>query len=165
MDINRVVLVGRITQKPEVRTTSGGISVCQFSIALNRRRRNQQDEYKDEVSFINCVAWRRTAEVLGQYADKGKQVGIDGRLQQNRWQDRDGNNRSRVEVVVENLQLLGSGQGGGGQNYRNESGGSMPPGSMPPEGGDYASGGMGGEPFPDSGGYPDAGDNPDDIPF
>ena len=108
-DINHVVLVGRLTRDAELKFTSGGQAVCKFSIAVNRRRK-QGDQWVDEPSFFDIVLWGRQGETLNQYLVKGKQIGVDGELRQDRW-EQDGQKHSRVEVVANNLQLLGSGSG------------------------------------------------------
>jgi single-strand DNA-binding protein len=110
-DINHVVLVGRLTRDAELKYTSGGQAVCKFSIAINRRRKNG-DQWEDEANFFDIVLWGRQGEALNQYLVKGKMVGVEGELRQDRWQQ-DGQNRSRVEIVANNLQLLGGGSGGG----------------------------------------------------
>jgi len=120
-DINRVVLVGRLTRDAELKYTSAGQAVCKFSIAVNRRKKTG-DQWVDEPNFFDVVLWGRQGETLNQYLVKGKQVGIDGELRQDRW-EQDGQNRSRVEIVANNLQLLGSGAGnssnGGGSSFVN----------------------------------------------
>jgi single-strand DNA-binding protein len=110
-DLNHVVLVGRLTRDAELKYTSGGQPVCKFSLAVNRRKKNG-DQWVDEVSYFDIVLWGRQGEALNQYLVKGKQVGIDGELRQDRW-EQDGQNRSRVEIVAMNLQLLGGNSGGG----------------------------------------------------
>lgn len=102
-DINRVDIIGRMTRDIELITTQSGSTVGKFSIAVNRKYGE-----KEETSFFNCVAFGKTAEVIQQYSPKGKQVAIDGRLNQNRWEDaQTGQKRSTVEIVVENIQFLG----------------------------------------------------------
>ena len=145
-DINRVILLGRLTRDPELRQTGGGQSYCRISIAVNRNY-TANGENKEEVSFLNCVAWGRQAEVINQYCNKGKQVAIDGRLQQRSWQDADGKNQSSVDVVIERLQMLGSAQGGGSGQRSQESrsgyeGGGRPvANSVPAAEPDYGDGG------------------------
>ena len=119
-DINHVVLVGRLTRDAELKYTTGGQAICKFSIAVNRRRK-QGEQWVDEPNFFDIVLWGRQGETLNQYLQKGKQVGIEGELRQDRW-EQDGQNRSRVEVVANNLQLLGGGSGvsnsgGGSPSY------------------------------------------------
>jgi len=113
-DINRVVLVGRLTRDAELRCTAGGMAVCKFSLAINRRKRNG-DKWEDEAHFFDVVLFGKQGEAISQYLVKGKQVGIDGELRQNRW-EQDGQPRSKVELAAFNVQLLGSsGRGGPSQ--------------------------------------------------
>ncbi|MCL2762975.1 MAG: single-stranded DNA-binding protein [Treponema sp.] len=113
-DLNHVVLIGRLTRDAELKSIASGQAVCKFSIAVNRRRKNG-DQWEDEPNFFDVVVWGRQGETLHQYLVKGKMVGVDGELRQDRWQQ-DGQNRSKVEIVANNLQLLGGGSGGGSQN-------------------------------------------------
>lgn len=108
-DVNNVVLVGRLTRDAELRYTSSGIPVCNFSVAVNRRKKSG-DEWSEEVSFFDVVVWGRQGEALNQYLVKGKQVAVEGELRQNRW-EQDGQQRSRIEIVANNLQLLGGNTG------------------------------------------------------
>ena len=109
-DLNRVVLIGRLTRDPELRHTGSGTAYCRISIA-NNRNYTTNGERKEEVSFFNCIAWGRQAEVINQYCRKGKQVAIDGRLQQRSWQNQEGKQQSTVDVVIEQLQMLGAADG------------------------------------------------------
>jgi single-strand DNA-binding protein len=145
-DINHVVLVGRLTRDAELKYTSNGQAVCKFSVAINRRRKNG-DQWEDEANYFDIVLWGRQGEAINQYLLKGKTVGVDGELRQDRWQQ-DGQNRSKVEVIANNIQLLGGNPGGA------PSGTSYGAGSFP-------QGGRGGDQ-----GVP-AGDDgfADDIPF
>ena len=118
-DLNHVVLVGRLTRDAELKSIASGQTVCKFSIAVNRRRKNG-DQWEDEPNFFDVVVWGRQGETLHQYLVKGKMVGVDGELRQDRWQQ-DGQNRSKVEIVANYLQLLG---GGGNASGGNASGGS-----------------------------------------
>lgn len=115
LDINHVVLIGRLTRDAELKYTSGGTAVCKFGLAVNRRRK-QGDQWVDEASFFDIVLWGKAGEALIQYLIKGKQVAVDGELRQERW-EHEGQNRSKVEVVANNVQLLGGGQG----NQQNDS--------------------------------------------
>ena len=127
-DINHVVLVGRLTRDAELKYTAGGQAVCKFSVAVNRRRKNGE-QWEDEPNYFDVVLWGRQGEALNQYLLKGKSVGVDGELRQDRWQQ-DGQNRSKVEIVANNIMLLGgnpAGQSGGSQGagtYGSESAGS-----------------------------------------
>jgi single-strand DNA-binding protein len=123
-DINHVVLVGRLTRDAELKYTTSGQAVCKFSIAVNRRRKNG-DQWEDEANYFDIVLWGRQGESLNQYLLKGKTVGVDGELRQDRWQQ-DGQNRSKVEIVASNIQLLGgnpAGNSGGGSGERSAGGG------------------------------------------
>lgn len=111
-DINHVVLVGRLTRNAELKYTNSGGAVSKFSIAINQRRK-KDEQWVDEAHFFDIVLWGRTAESLNQYLVKGKQVGIEGQLRQNRW-EQDGQARSKVEIFATNVMLLGSAGGGGG---------------------------------------------------
>lgn len=110
-DINVVTIIGRLVRQPELRHTGGGAAVASFSIAVNRTYKTNDGEKKEEVSFFNCVAWSKTAELVAQYCVKGKQVAIEGRLQQRSWEGKDGNKNSTVEIVVETIQFLGGSAG------------------------------------------------------
>jgi len=111
-DINHVVLVGRLTRDAELKSIASGQAVCKFSIAVNRSKKNGE-QWEDEPNFFDVVLWGRRGEVLHQYLNKGKMVGVDGELRQDRWQQ-DGQNRSKVEIVANNIQLLGGNPSGGG---------------------------------------------------
>jgi single-strand DNA-binding protein len=109
-DLNVVVMTGRLTRDAELKYTAGGTPVTKFSIAVNRRRK-VNDQWEDEANFFDVALWGKQGETLSQYLVKGKQVGIAGELRQERW-EKDGQNRSRVEVVAETIQLLGGRDGG-----------------------------------------------------
>ena len=123
-DINYVVLVGRLTRDAELKYTTSGQAISKFSIAVNRRRK-VGDKWEDEVNYFDIVVWGRQGEALSNYLVKGKQVGIEGELKQDRW-TQDGQNRSKVEVIASNIQLFGNNPGssaGNGQSAgRSENG-------------------------------------------
>ena len=109
-DLNRVILVGRLTRDPELRYTPSGMAVASFSLA-NNRSYSTGGEKKDQVSYFDCVAWSKMGEIITEYCKKGKQIAVEGRLQQRRWDDQDGNKKSKIEIVVENFQFLSGGKG------------------------------------------------------
>jgi single-strand DNA-binding protein len=119
MDINKVFIIGRLTRDAELKYTEAGMPVSRFSIACNEKHK-KGEEWVDEVNYFDIVLWGKTGEKLHQYLAKGKQIAIDGKLKQERWQDRDtGNNRSKVSITALNIQLLNSGNnnnGGGGED-------------------------------------------------
>lgn len=105
-DINRVVLVGRLTSDPELKTTNGGTSWTSFSLAVNRSQKDGSG-YKDVASFITCVAWGKyPGETIANHCKKGQRIGIEGRLQQRSWEDKNGGKRSIVEVVIDGFEFL-----------------------------------------------------------
>ena len=117
-DINHVVLVGRLTKDPELTYTQSGAAICKFSIAVNRTSgssRGNTGDAEGSANFFNIVAWNKTAEICNQYLSKGRQVAIDGRLQQRRWEGSDGLKRNSVEIVANNVQFFGPARGGSGQ--------------------------------------------------
>ncbi len=113
---NKVILVGNLTRDPEVRYTTGGTAVCDISLAVNAQWTDKRtNERKEEVTFIDVTLWGRTAEIAGEYLAKGRPVLVEGRLQQDRWDDKEtGQKRSKLKVVADSMQLLGSRQEGGG---------------------------------------------------
>lgn len=102
---NLVVLTGRLTADPELKTTPNGISVTSFSIAVSRRYRAGEETQAD---FINIVAWRQTAEFITKYFKKGNMIGIEGSIQTRKYTDKNGNNRTAFEVVANNAQFVES---------------------------------------------------------
>ncbi len=111
-DVNHVVLIGRLTRDAELKFTAGGMGVCKFSIAVNRRSRSG-DQWTDEAHFFEITLFGKAGEAINQYLVKGKQIAVDGELRQDRW-EKDGQNHSKVYVVANNVQLLGGGSGGSG---------------------------------------------------
>lgn len=105
--MNRVVLVGRLTRDPEMRTTTSGISQTRFTLAVNRRGTNQDGSR--EADFINCVAWRGTAEAIAKYLTKGRELAVEGRIQTGSYDAQDGTKRYTTDVVVDNFTFIGSG--------------------------------------------------------
>ena len=115
--INKVILVGRLTKDVEVRKTTSGISTASFTVACNRRGRN--DQGGQSADFINCVAWRQSADFLGNYAKKGSIVGIEGRITTRNYERQNG--RVYVtEVTCENVQLIGGSRGAQDTSERHE---------------------------------------------
>lgn len=141
-DVNHVVLIGRLTRDAELKFTSGGMAVCKFSVAVNRRAKNG-DQWTEEAHFFDITLFGKAGEAINQYLVKGKQVAVDGELRQDRW-EKDGQNFSKVYVVANNIQLLGGGSGGGygggdgGQRdqRRNDAPSARPASRAFPQGGD-----------------------------
>ena len=107
MSINVVVLTGRLTNSPELKTTNNGTSVCSFSIAVDRRYKAGEERQAD---FINIVTWRSSAEFVSKYFKKGQMIAIRGGIQTRRYTDKDGNNRTAFEVVADEVQFADFGK-------------------------------------------------------
>ncbi|HDP69691.1 MAG TPA: single-stranded DNA-binding protein [Actinobacteria bacterium] len=105
--LNRVILIGNLTRDPELRYTPSGANVANFGIAVNRRWTNKQGERVEGVDFFNIVCWGKLAELVSQNITKGTPVAIDGRLQYRAWETGEGQKRSTIEIVAENVQFLG----------------------------------------------------------
>ena len=105
MNLNRVILVGRLTQDPAIKTTATGQTVCNFGLATNRIWTDQNNQKQEKTDFHNIVLWQKLAEIASQYLRKGNLVLIEGRIQTRSWQDSTGNKRYKTEIVVENMQL------------------------------------------------------------
>lgn len=105
--LNHIVIMGRLTQDPELRRTGSGLAVASFSVAVERDYANKETGEK-EVDFINCVAWRQTGEFVSKYFNKGAMIVVSGRLQMRNWTDDNGNKRVSAEVVADNVYFGGS---------------------------------------------------------
>lgn len=103
--MNKVILIGRLTRDPEMRTTPSGVATTSFSIAVQRNYANAQGDR--EADFINCVAWRKQAENIAKYCTKGSQVAVDGRIQTRNYDAKDGTKRYVTEVIADNVSFLG----------------------------------------------------------
>jgi len=147
--LNKVMLIGNAGRDAELRYIASGTPQCQFSLAVNNRRKNQQSgEWEDQTEWFNIVIWGDTAERVSQYITKGKPVFIEGRLQTRSWDDDQGQKHYRTEVIAQTVQLLGSREGGspggGGDDWNGSSSYSRPRGG---------------------GGNRAAETDPDDLPF
>src|SRR3954462_4118635 len=112
---NKVILLGNLTRDPEVRYTPKGSAVCDLGIAVNRSYTLDNGEKREEVTFVDVTLWARLAEIAGEYLKKGRPVFIEGRLQLDTWDDKQsGQKRSKLRVIGETMQLLGSRPGGSG---------------------------------------------------
>ncbi|ATU05355.1 hypothetical protein BKN14_02790 [Candidatus Gracilibacteria bacterium HOT-871] len=127
MDLNKVQLIGRVTQDIELKQTPNGQNVTSFSLATNRNYTDASGVRQDQTEFHSIVLWGKLAEIAGQYLTKGRQVYIEGRLQTRNWEAQDGTKRYKTEIVGENLIMLGNKsdnvsyeQGSSSENYSNE---------------------------------------------
>lgn len=149
MGVNKVILVGNLGANPEIRYTQGGQAVANLRLATTERWTDRQGQKQEQTEWHNVVVWGRTAEIVGQYLTKGRQVYIEGRIRTRQWQDKTGQKRYTTEVVAQSVQMLG-GRGDGGRG-----------------GGDYAPDDQAATvPSDDQGASADFGSGPDDdIPF
>lgn len=110
-NINRVVLSGNLTRSPELKTTPGGMAVLQMGIAVNGRRKNSQTgQWEDVPNYFDLTMFGNRAQAVSQYLGKGTKVMVDGELRWRQWQDQNGNNRSKVEVIVNEIEFARSAQ-------------------------------------------------------
>ena len=117
MSINRVCISGNLTRDPELRSTAGGTSVMGFGVAVNERRKNAQTgEWEDYPNFVDCTLFGKRAEALEQYLSKGTKVAVEGRLRYSSW-EKDGQKRSKLGVIVEEVELMSRRDGEQHQSY------------------------------------------------
>jgi len=167
-NLNKVMLIGRLTRDPEIRAFPSGGKVAAFGFAVNNRRKNQSTgQWEDEPVFIDVEAFNRgefgkQADLVEQYLRKGRQVFIEGHLKLDQWTSQDGQKRSKLKVVVDNVQFLDSkqdgGPGDGGMRSAPAAQGARSPAGRPDAGGQFESG-----PVSDS--YEPTGAPAEDIPF
>ena len=160
--LNKIIIMGRLTRDPELRSTQSGLAVTSFTLAVDRDYKAQNGE--KNTDFIDVVAWRQTAEFVCKYFSKGCMAVVEGRLQIREWNDRDGNKRRSAEVVADNVYF--------GDSKRDGEGGGYQQGYQQPGYGGGYSGGYGGPPAPSQPSYPASdyggfqeGDDDGDLPF
>ena len=111
-NVNKVILIGNVTRDVEVKSTPKGTAVAGITLAVNRSYKTDSGEKREEVTFVDVELWGRVAEIAGEYVKKGNPLYVEGRLKQDSWEDKDsGQKRTKLKVVAENIQLLGSRQG------------------------------------------------------
>ena len=118
MSINKVMITGNLTRDPELRATGSGMQILQFGVAVNDRRRNQQTgEWEDYPNFVDCVVFGSRADALSRFLSKGSKVAVEGKLRYSSWEAKEGGRRSKLEVIVDDLDFLSQrgGQQGGSQ--------------------------------------------------
>ena len=133
--MNVVILIGRLTDNPELRHTNNNIAVTRFSIAVDRGYKSGEERQTD---FVNIVAWRQTAEFITKYFSKGQRIAIEGSLRMNRFQDKDGNNRTSYEVVVDNAHFVEPKNSGNGSFVPAEAAPAAPASFSNSDSGDFA---------------------------
>ncbi|MBT6381672.1 MAG: single-stranded DNA-binding protein, partial [Opitutales bacterium] len=105
-NFNKVFLMGNLTRDPELRATPSGTAVCQFGLAVNRVYNNSNGERQEETTFVDVEAWGRQAETVSKYVSKGHPLFVEGRLKLDSWENKEGEKRSKMKVVLENMQLI-----------------------------------------------------------
>jgi single-strand DNA-binding protein len=125
-NLNKVMLIGNLTRDPELRVTPKGTAICQFSLAVNRKFRDESGADREEVTYVDIEAWGKSGENIAKYCTKGRPLFVEGRLRLDQWEDKTTKEkRSRMKVVCDNFQFLGSGRDGapGGEGGAPASGG------------------------------------------
>ena len=158
-NLNKVMLMGNLTRDPEIKYTPKGTAIANFGIAVNRNYSTESGEKREEVTFIDIEAWGRTAEIIGEYFKKGRPIYVEGRLKLDTWDDKQtGQKKSKLRVVADSFEFLGSREGGGGGGGGESGEGraeSRPAGSFKKPA----------SPPPRPPADPDLDAEPDDIPF
>ena len=127
-NFNKVMLMGNLTRDPEVRYTPSGMAVADLRLAVNRRYRSADGQEHEETCFVDCTAFGRTGENINKYCKKGNPLFVEGRLNFSSWTAQDGTKRSKLKVVIDSFQFIGSAAGAGGQNSPRQQGSQdMPP--------------------------------------
>lgn len=112
MSINRVNITGNLTRDPELRATAGGTQMLAFGVAVNDRRRNQQTgEWEDVPNFVDCIVFGSRAEAVSRFISKGSKVAIEGKLRYSAWENKEGQRRSKLEVIVDEIDFMGRASG------------------------------------------------------
>lgn len=159
--VNKVILLGNVGKDPEIRATQGGMTIASFSLATADRQKDQSGQYVDRTEWHNMVAFQRTAEVVRDYVKKGTQVMIEGKIQTRSWDDKEsGQKKFRTEILINDLTLLGGGQGkenGNGNSHAAASSSRSSGGASSSRGNDPGYG--------QQQDYGDQGITDDDIPF
>ena len=158
-NINRVVLSGRLTRDPELRSLPSGMSVCSLRVAFNTRKKDPSTgEWGEKGNFVDVTVWGRQGEIVAQYMTKGRAILVDGRLEWREFQDQQGNTRQAIEIIADNTEFIGGRDEGGqmgGERF-------TPRSDVPVDTNDFAAA-PAGAPAPANGAPSSAGD--DDIPF
>ncbi len=106
-NFNKVILMGNLTRDPELRVTPGGLAICKFGLAVNRQYTTKDGEKREETTFVDIDAFGRQAETISKYVQKGRPLMVEGRLRLDQWEGKDGEKRSKLNVVLENFQFVG----------------------------------------------------------
>ena len=162
--LNRVQIIGNLGRDPEMRFTQGGTPVANFSVAVNENWQTRDGQQQEHTEWFRVVAWTRLAEIANEYLRRGTLVFVEGNLRSREWQDREGNNRTSVELIARDFLMLSGRDEGVQRDDDGQRGGGQSGGSGGQSGG---SGGSGGQNSRQDAGFPAGGDDisPDDLPF
>lgn len=131
-NLNKVMLIGNLTRDPELRVTPKGTAICQFSLAVNRKFRDESGADREEVTYVDIEAWGKSGENIAKYCSKGRPLFVEGRLRLDQWEDKNTKEkRSRMKVVCDNFQFLGSARDAGGAPGSGEARSFAPRGNAP----------------------------------
>lgn len=122
---NKVILMGNLTRDPELRVTPKGTAVCQIGLAVNSSYKDKDGNAREEVTFVDVDVFGRQAEVIAKYMTKGRPILVEGRLKLDSWESKEGEKRSKLKVVLDNFQFVGSGPGRGGESGESSGGGNF----------------------------------------
>ena len=134
--INKVILIGNLGADPEIRYAQDGTPAASFTVATTERWKGKDEQMQESTEWHRVTAWRRLAEICGEYLQKGSRVYIEGKLQTRKWQDKEGNDRFTTEIVAREMKMLSPRAGGGGGDYGAPSGHGSDPFPEPPPMGD-----------------------------
>ena len=126
MAVNKCIFIGRLTDDPSVRYMPNGDPVANFSIAVNEKYKDKSGEQREKTEYIRVVAYRRTAEIIGQYTRKGSKLYVEGKLQTRKWTDNNGQDHYITEIIADQIQMLGSKEDRGQRERQNEKPGRFP---------------------------------------
>jgi len=132
---NKIIMIGNLTRDPQLSYLPSNTPAVEFGLASNRKWKDQSGQQREDTCFIDCRAYGRSAEILNQYTAKGRQILVEGRLQLDTWEGKDGTRRSKHRIFVENFQFLdsGSGRGQGGQGAQGQGGYQQAPPRQAPQ--------------------------------
>ena len=120
MSVNKAILIGNLGRDPELRHTTAGQPVCEFSLATNEKWRDSQGQQHERTEWHRIIVWGKQGENAARFLTKGRQVYVEGRIQSREWEDKDGNKRTTTEIVAHSVQFLSGGDSGGGGSQRRE---------------------------------------------
>jgi single-strand DNA-binding protein len=163
-NVNVVVITGNLTKDPELRSTTGGTTVCEMRVAVNSRRKDQSGQWVDKPNYFDVVVFGAQGENCANYLSRGRPLAVEGRLDWREWEAKDGGNRQAVQIIANSVQFLGSRDGGGGPSNNNGGQQQQPPQQQPQQPYNAQQSDVPADES-DFGAVPTGGPQEDDIPF